>query len=222
MKIRKSSIAKWKQIITTAFHTILKARGSINNCNALKEEVIFMKFCKVMVIVFLIGYFFFPYQTQGIAGVEGGSYAPNESGCSKCWACEGRGYYIDALGRRHTCTSCNGAGWRDYREYRDTEQSRTYSRSTYDYPGAACFIATAVQGDSSAREVQILCQFRDLYLSKSGLGRSVVSLYYKISPHIAPYVKRNEILKAICHRLLSPIVQIVEWKMKNKKSDYKR
>ena len=32
----------------------------------------------------------------------------------KCWACDGKGYTIDAIGRKYVCTYCNGRGYRIY------------------------------------------------------------------------------------------------------------
>jgi parallel beta-helix repeat protein len=73
-----------------------------------------------------------------------------------------------------------------------------------------CFIATAAYGTPMAKEVQILCRFRDTYLLPNFLGRKLVSLYYKISPPIARYIKNNAYLKAATRNILRPVVWLTQ------------
>ena len=76
-----------------------------------------------------------------------------------------------------------------------------------------CFIATAAYGSELDTRVQILCDFRDRYLSKKLPGRIFIKFYYSISPPIAQFLARFEFLKAIVRLYLTPIIYIVEKKM---------
>ena len=54
---------------------------------------------------------------------------------------------------------------------------------------SGCYIATMVYGSANATEVMILKDFRDRKLSRFGLGRIFISLYYKYSPS---FVRRTK------------------------------
>lgn len=47
-----------------------------------------------------------------------------------------------------------------------------------------CYVATCVYGSYDCPEVWVLRRFRDQYLDKSAMGRSLVRLYYAVSPSI--------------------------------------
>jgi parallel beta-helix repeat protein len=75
-----------------------------------------------------------------------------------------------------------------------------------------CFIATAAYGTDTAKEIDILREFRDAVLLPNSLGAEFVSLYYKISPPIADFISRHEILRtAVRVGFVDPIVQILNW-----------
>ncbi len=71
-----------------------------------------------------------------------------------------------------------------------------------------CFIATAAYGDPSHPHVKILREFRDRYLIRSPLGRSLVDLYYRYSPPVARFVEKHPTLKAISRAALYPAVAL--------------
>lgn len=77
-----------------------------------------------------------------------------------------------------------------------------------EYVEKYCFIATAAYGDPSHPDVEVLRQFRDRYLKKSRLGRSLVDLYYKYSPRAARIVERDPVLRAFSRILLYPAVAV--------------
>ena len=79
-----------------------------------------------------------------------------------------------------------------------------------DGGNGGCFIATAAYGTPLAEEVRILSQFRDAYLLPNYLGRKLVSLYYKLSPPVAGYIKDNTYLKATVRGMLNPVVWLVK------------
>jgi hypothetical protein len=74
-----------------------------------------------------------------------------------------------------------------------------------------CFIATAAFGSSLADEVVTLRDFRDTVLAENGLGRTIVKLYYKLSPPMAKYIAGNEPLKVTARVVLTPLVYAVKY-----------
>lgn len=72
-----------------------------------------------------------------------------------------------------------------------------------------CFIATAAYGTPLASEVRTLSRFRDAHLLTNPIGQRLVSLYYKISPPIAGYIKDNAYLRAITRGMLKPVIWLV-------------
>jgi len=79
--------------------------------------------------------------------------------------------------------------------------------------GGGCFIATATYGTPLAKEVQVLCQWRDDYLLKNWFGKKFVKFYYKISPPIASFIRENTWAKGITRVLLTPIIYVVKIKL---------
>lgn len=73
-----------------------------------------------------------------------------------------------------------------------------------------CFIATAAYGSPLAKEVGMLCAFRDRYLLTSDMGRALVSLYYKNSPAAAKFISDHPASRIIVRALLRPIVRIAQ------------
>jgi len=75
-----------------------------------------------------------------------------------------------------------------------------------------CFLATAAYGTDTAKEIDILREFRDTVLLPNSLGVRFVSLYYKTSPPIANFISQHEVLKtAVRVGLVDPIVAILNW-----------
>jgi parallel beta-helix repeat protein len=76
---------------------------------------------------------------------------------------------------------------------------------------SVCFIATAAYGTATAEQVDVLREFRDTVLLKSTAGSQFVSLYYRLSPPIAEFISRDELVRSLVRELLvDPIVWIVE------------
>ena len=66
-------------------------------------------------------------------------------------------------------------------------------RTNYSGPQKkeGCFIATAVYGDYNHEKVLVLRKYRDENLSKSLLGRTIISFYYFTSPPLSKYFKQG-------------------------------
>jgi hypothetical protein len=78
-------------------------------------------------------------------------------------------------------------------------------------PSGGCFIATAAYGTPSAKQIDVLREFRDVVLLKSAAGSQFVALYYQFSPPIAEFIAGNELLRTLVRELLiDPIVWVVE------------
>jgi len=75
-----------------------------------------------------------------------------------------------------------------------------------------CFVATAAYGTDTAKEIDILREFRDTVLLPSSLGAKLVSLYYQISPPVANFISQHEVLRtAVRVGFIEPIVAILDW-----------
>jgi hypothetical protein len=72
--------------------------------------------------------------------------------------------------------------------------------------GTGCFIATAAYGTPMADEIQILRDFRDGYLLTNPVGKTLVDIYYRVSPPIADFITEHPSLKPIVRAGLAPAV----------------
>jgi hypothetical protein len=78
-------------------------------------------------------------------------------------------------------------------------------------PSGGCFIATAAYGTPTAKQIDVLREFRDVVLLKSTAGSQFVAFYYQFSPPIADFIAGNELLRTLVRELLiDPIVWVVE------------
>ena len=75
--------------------------------------------------------------------------------------------------------------------------------------GGGCFIATATYGSASHPDVQILREFRDDVLLKTGWGRALIEFYYRHSPNLACYIEEHDSLRVLTRGLLAPVVLVV-------------
>jgi hypothetical protein len=76
---------------------------------------------------------------------------------------------------------------------------------------AGCFIATAAYGTPTAKQIDVLREFRDEVLLKNAVGSQFVTLYYRFSPPVANVIAGNEILRTLVREfLVDPIVHVVE------------
>ncbi len=84
-----------------------------------------------------------------------------------------------------------------------------------DYPWyvedpTECFIATAIYGSTLAPEIQLLCSFRDTYLSNNTSGRFLLKIYHEVSPTLAKGISRKRFLKAIVRSQLNPLIKLIK------------
>jgi hypothetical protein len=79
-------------------------------------------------------------------------------------------------------------------------------------PGGGCFIATAAYGTDTAKELDILREFRDMALLPNSLGAKLVSFYYKTSPPVANFISQCEVLRTVVRvGFVDPIVRVLAW-----------
>jgi len=100
-------------------------------------------------------------------------------------------------------------------KYDDTVIEGTTLQFTTGTPppwgSGGCFIATAAYGTPTAKEIDVLREFRDVVLLKSTIGSEFVTLYYRFSPPVAEFIASHELLRTLVRELLiDPIVWIVE------------
>lgn len=77
---------------------------------------------------------------------------------------------------------------------------------------SGCFIATAAFGTPLAKEVLLLTEFRDEFLSQYFIGRKFIRLYYDFSPRVASYIDTKEGLRLLLRNfLISPLVAGVKF-----------
>lgn len=75
-----------------------------------------------------------------------------------------------------------------------------------------CFIATAVFGDYNAPEVVFLRVFRDESLGQSAAGRGFIQAYYAVSPSLATFIAKSELLRGIVRKLfLQPTIFLLRY-----------
>ncbi len=91
-----------------------------------------------------------------------------------------------------------------------SEDDKNGTSAIYPVPedsgGGPCFIATAVYGTALADDVRALCLFRDRHLQTNRVGRSVISVYCRLSPPVADLIAKNEFLKVLVRMQLRPLI----------------
>jgi hypothetical protein len=87
---------------------------------------------------------------------------------------------------------------------------RPFTTTTGASPGF-CFIATAAYVTTTAEQIDVLREFRDVVLLESAAGAQFVSLYYRLAPPIADFIAESGLSKMLVRELLiDPMVRIVE------------
>jgi len=81
-------------------------------------------------------------------------------------------------------------------------------RADFNVPGPLCFIATAAYGTPMAQEIEVLREFRDVYLLTNPLGQAFVDFYYRVSPPMAEFITEHPSLKPIVRAALVPVVAL--------------
>jgi len=74
---------------------------------------------------------------------------------------------------------------------------------------SGCFIATVAFGDPNCSELITLRNFRDEVLIKKPIGKYIITIYYKLGPHIASLISRSKNAKLIIRRILYHIINML-------------
>ena len=93
----------------------------------------------------------------------------------------------------------------------DTSSLNSSNSSGSSSGGGGCFIATAAFGSYMHPQVKILRDFRDHSLLTNAPGRSFVALYYRISPPLADFIARHELLRGVVRVALGPVIFAVAY-----------
>ena len=101
------------------------------------------------------------------------------------------------------------------RENRKTGYSNKAVLGGYDHysstTSGSCYIATCVYGSYESDQVRFLRNWRDRTLSKTAAGRTLIRLYYRISPwfvrHYAHRIFFRRLTKHVLDRLISLLKQ---------------
>lgn len=91
------------------------------------------------------------------------------------------------------------------------EVEEQYIQQSAEKSKSGCFVATACYGNYNATEVLVLRNYRDTVLLKTNLGRTAVSVYYRLSPPIARFIEKSELIKTFIRKnILAPIVSKIK------------
>ncbi|MDH4268921.1 MAG: hypothetical protein OEV52_01230 [Dehalococcoidia bacterium] len=92
-----------------------------------------------------------------------------------------------------------------------TQPFTTAPGASIDFYDLFCFVATAAYGTPTAEQIDVLREFRDVVLLESAVGSQFVTLYYQLSPPVANFIVRSDLLRTLVRELLvDPIVWVVE------------
>jgi|GEM_PF-3360173 len=80
----------------------------------------------------------------------------------------------------------------------------------------SCYIATMVYKDKNHPKIKLLRNFRNQYLMNYSLGGSLISCYYKYSPHFVACSKKSKCLNSITKIVVDIIVAIIMKTWNNK------
>ncbi len=79
-------------------------------------------------------------------------------------------------------------------------------RADFQGTSSPCCTVTSAYGTPMAKEIGILRQFRDEHLLSNPVGRTLVDLYYTVSPPIAQFIAEHPSLKPVVRVGLAPAV----------------
>lgn len=104
-----------------------------------------------------------------------------------------------------------GIWWPETTTQPNTEDPSTWGDVVLatEAEGEGCFIATAACGFDDGR-VEILRNFRDIYMATDPVGSALKSAYYRLSPPIAGFIDDHPALKPAVRAALLPAVAVSE------------
>jgi hypothetical protein len=76
----------------------------------------------------------------------------------------------------------------------------------------ACFVSTAVSGTGTASQLNIMRDFRDQVLLENTSGSRFVATYYRVSPPVADFIAKRDLLRAVVREMLvDPMLSLLKW-----------
>ena len=113
---------------------------------------------------------------------------------------------------------CPHCGRKIDEEYYDDYDYCPYCKEDLHEGRGGCFIATAAYGSPMAPELDLLRAWRDIELSSIYLGRAFIEIYYRLSPPVARFIEKRDVLRMIVRTLLVlPIYILKKRKKENRK-----
>jgi archaellum component FlaF (FlaF/FlaG flagellin family) len=90
----------------------------------------------------------------------------------------------------------------------DVSSSLTGVGVRRDSFGAYCFISTSLYGSGMEEAIAILRNFRDQFLLTNSAGKSLVEIYYRLSPKAAEFITQHHTLKPLVCLGILPIIGV--------------
>ena len=94
----------------------------------------------------------------------------------------------------------------------ETTTTTIFGATTTTVPANQC-AAEAIYGRDS-EETELLREYRDKVLSKSGTGRQMIKTYYELSPAVAEVLQKNDKAKASARKVLDSLMPAIREKVK--------
>jgi hypothetical protein len=128
--------------------------------------------------------------------------------CDRCGIPLGEG--VDPVGQ---CVTCKEAVFLCDKHRKQVADDEIYCKEHE----SECFIATAVFGTPLDSRIDLLRDFRDQWLSSIILGRAAVHIYYEISPPIARFARRNNVVRNVLRKtVVQPALKLAHILLDNR------
>jgi len=116
-------------------------------------------------------------------------------------------------GTTHLRICLLGTGWTDGAEVRFDEIGVWVPGGGFwDWLRSNCFVSAAAYGTETAAELDIVRDFRDKVLLSNAPGSGFVNAYYRLSPPMANFIAKDNLVRAVVREvLIDPVVHLLRW-----------